>query len=134
MVNKTLGNRFEQEFCHYLAQNGFWAHNTAQTKAGQPADIIAVRNGRAYLIDCKVCEHDRFTLSRIEENQENAMTLWEMQGNTSGLFALKLGSTGEIFMITLGELLAIRTAGVASLNATDIRLRGVPVNLWAGAA
>lgn len=129
MVNKITGNRFETEFCDYLASKGFWAHNLAQTQAGQPADVIAVRLGYAYLIDCKVCENDRFRLSRIEENQENAMTLWEMHGNTSGLFALKL-TNGEIWMFTLGELLAKKTAGMSSLNAADIRFYGTRLEEW----
>lgn len=75
MVNKTLGNHFEGELCELLAENGFWAHNLAQNQAGQPADVIAVKNDVAILIDCKVCSNDRFSLSRIEDNQEMAMTL-----------------------------------------------------------
>ena len=128
MVNKTIGNRFEAEFCEFLARNKFWAHNMAQTQAGQPADVIAVRNGTAYLIDCKVCENDRFRLSRIEENQENSMTLWEMRGNTAGLFALKT-STG-VYMVTLGELLAQRLMGAGSLNAEEIQTTCIPAEVW----
>lgn len=55
MVNKIAGNRFEAELCGILAEHGFWAHNMAQNQAGQPADIIAVKDGWAVLIDCKLC-------------------------------------------------------------------------------
>ena len=48
--NKKLGNLFEREFCEILAQHGFWVHNLTQNANGQPADIIAVRNGQAYLV------------------------------------------------------------------------------------
>lgn len=129
MVNKITGNRFERELCERLSAKGFWAHNLAQTSAGQPADVIAVQNGVAFLIDCKVCESNRFRLSRIEENQENAMTLWEACGNTPGLFALKL-NTGEIWMWAIGMLLARRAIGVASIGVDEIREYGVPLDQW----
>ena len=74
--NKKNGNRFEEEFCKLLAEHGFWAHNMAQNQVGQPADVIAVKNGIPILIDCKECETNRFPLSRIEGNQEGAMTRW----------------------------------------------------------
>ena len=53
--NKKLGNDFESRFCEILYSEGFWVHNLAQNSAGQPADVIAARNGKTYLIDCKVC-------------------------------------------------------------------------------
>ncbi len=98
MSNKTLGNSFEQELCEKLSEYGFWATNLAMTKAGQPADVIAVRNKIAHLIDAKVCSNKGFALSRVEENQELAMTLWEECGNGQGWFAIKI-PTGEIYMI-----------------------------------
>ena len=101
--NKTIGNSFEAELCELLAANGFWAHNLAQNQTGQPADVIAVKNDIAYLIDCKVCEHDRFPFTRIEENQEGAMTLWEMRGNANCYFALK-DSHDEIYMVHYDEI------------------------------
>ena len=65
MNNKEIGNKFEQELCEKLSEYGFWTHNLAMNKAGQPADIIAVRNTRAYLIDAKVCSSRGFALSRV---------------------------------------------------------------------
>ena len=99
MSNKKLGNRFEAELCEILSMYGFWCHNLAANSAGQPADVLAVRNERAYLIDCKVCSTNKgFDLSRMEENQDLAMTLWEECGNGQGWFAMKL-PTGDIFML-----------------------------------
>lgn len=101
--NKATGNDFEAELCDLLANNKFWAHNMAQNQTGQPADVIAVKKDIAYLIDCKVCQNDRFSFSRIEPNQEAAMTLWEQRGNVNCYFALK-DSRGEIFMLHFDEI------------------------------
>lgn len=89
MSNKKLGNSFESELCEILSQHGFWAHNLAQNSAGQPADVIAVKDGEAFLIDCKVCSQGKFQYSRIEENQDLSMELWRDCGNGKGWFALK---------------------------------------------
>lgn len=119
MVNRTLGNHFEQELCELLAQNGFWAHNMAQNQAGQPADVIAVKNGLPVLIDCKVCSGDRFLLSRIEENQETAMSLWGNRGNRWCYFAIKF-SSGEIYMVPFTFLQGQRHYRKKSLAEKDL--------------
>lgn len=53
MNNKQSGNEFEREFCEMLSKDGFWSHFMGGSKNVQPADIIAVRNKKAYLIDVK---------------------------------------------------------------------------------
>ena len=99
MSNKKAGNQFESELCEILAMYGFWCHNMAQNASGQPADVIAAKNSKPYLIDCKVCSTDKgFDLRRVEENQDLAMSLWEECGNGQGWFAMKL-PTGDIFML-----------------------------------
>lgn len=103
--NKKIGNSFEEELCNFLYSRGFWAHNFVQSKDGQPADVIAVRNGKAYLIDCKVCSDDFFKFSRMEENQLNSMTLWEECGNGKGLFAISMNY--QIFILTKDECLEL---------------------------
>lgn len=115
--NKTIGNHFEAELCDLLAEAGWWAHNLAQNQTGQPADVIAVRNNIPVLIDCKVCEHNRFVLSRIEDNQEGAMTLWEMTGNAYCYFAMKL-SDESIYMVDFDSLIM---PGRGNLNEDEIR-------------
>ena len=102
MSNKKIGNGFEAEFCEKLFQNGYWVHNLAQNAAGQPADVVAVKNGVPYLIDCKVCSGKVFSVSRIEDNQRMAMTLWRECLNGEGWFAVKFGE--NIYMITLSRL------------------------------
>ena len=105
MSNRKAGTRFETYLCDKLSEKGFWAHNLAQNKHGQPADIIAVKNGRACLIDCKVCSTDKgFPLSRIEENQKTAMELWAACGNGVGWFAFLLPDK-KIYMVSYQRLI-----------------------------
>lgn len=106
MNNKKSGNQFEVELCEILSKHGFWTHNLAQNSAGQPADVIAVKNGSAYLIDCKVCSIGHFALRRIEENQDLAMELWRECGNGVGWFALKFGD--KIYMVSKATLDALK--------------------------
>lgn len=99
MNNRKTGNSFEAEFCDLLFQHGYWVHNLAQNAAGQPADVIAVKNGVPFLIDCKVCSGKTFSLSRIEENQRMSMKLWDESGNGVGWFAVKFGKNIYMTMI-----------------------------------
>ena len=116
--NKKNGNHFEEEFCELLALHGFWAHNMAQNQVGQPADVIAVKNGIPVLIDCKECETNRFPLSRIEGNQEGAMTLWEQTGNEHCYFAMKL-KDGRIYMVSFDELMLRQLYGEGTITEKE---------------
>ena len=128
MSNKTLGNSFEAELCERLSEYGFWATNLAMTKAGQPADVIAVRNKIAHLIDAKVCSNKGFALSRVEENQDLAMTLWEECGNGQGWFAIKI-PTGEIYMLPHICIKAFKRVQ-SSLSFSEIHELGKPLDKW----
>ena len=128
MTNKKLGNDFEQELCERLSEYEFWTHNMAMNKAGQPADIIAVRNKSAHLIDAKVCSSRGFALSRVEENQELAMELWRECGNGQGWFALKI-PTGEIYMLPHICIQAYKR-GQAYLSFSEIHELGKPLERW----
>ena len=126
--NKRLGNSFEAEFCEILFENGFWTHNLAQNASGQPADVIAARNGRTYLIDCKVCSNRGFALSRMEENQDLSMELWKDTGNGDGWFALKVEEEEIVMIPHLSVKSLMRKKSV--LNLTDIREYGVKLERW----
>lgn len=127
-TNRKTGTSFEKELCELLSAHGLWAHNLAQNSAGQPFDVIAARNGNTVVIDCKVCEHDIFKLSRIEENQYSAMTLWRDCGNSDGWFALKL-SDGVIYMIPLW-LMEQFSYTKTVLSRSDIREVGKLFEEW----
>ena len=128
MNNKTLGNSFEQELCEKLSEYGFWVHCLNMNKAGQPADILAVKNKVAYLIDAKVCSSRGFALSRVEDNQELAMSLWNERGNGQGWFALKV-PTEEIYMIPHICMLGLKRAQ-SSLSFEEIAMFGKPLGKW----
>jgi Holliday junction resolvase len=128
MNNKTLGNNFEQELCEKLSEYGFWCHLLNMNKAGQPADIIAVKNKKAYLIDAKVCSSRGFALSRVEDNQELAMELWKDKGNGQAWFAMKLPND-EIYMIPHICILAYKNRQ-SSLSFSEIHELGKPLGKW----
>lgn len=125
--NKRLGNSFEAEFCEILFENGFWTHNLAQNASGQPADVIAARNGKTYLIDCKVCSNRGFALSRMEENQDLSMELWKDTGNGEGWFAVLIGE--QIVMIPHFTVKALRAAQ-SHMNELELREYGTPLEKW----
>ena len=128
MNNKQAGNEFEREFCEILSKDGFWSHFMGGSKNGQPADIIAVRNEHAYLIDAKDCQNDRFVLSRIENNQDMAMRYWEMCGNNQGIFALN--TSRGVYMLPYGVVQVLELAGVKSLDMLDIKKYCKPYAEW----
>lgn len=125
--NKKLGNDFEREFCQLLHDNGFWVHNLAQNHAGQPADVIAVKNGNAHLIDCKVCTNGKFQFSRIEENQHYAMESWIRSGNFNAYFALKVNN--EIYLIS-STLIPILSRSMSCIDEDDIKIYGRLLAEW----
>lgn len=129
MHNKKVGNDFEEVLCELLAANGYWAHNMAQKRNGQPADVIAVKDNRAVLIDCKVCSTKvGFDLNRIEENQKLSMELWRDCGNGSGWFAC-LMPDGMIYMLDIVTLLRLRKVKSA-ITLREIRELGTEFTRW----
>ena len=128
MINKKLGNDFEQELCEILADAGYWVHNFANRKNGQPADIIAVKNGKAYLIDAKVCMYEVFPFRRIEDNQRLSMGLWIECGNTTPYFALK--ARNEIYMVSYEFIKELSEQGKKQLNLEDMNKYGVRLAIW----
>ena len=128
MNNKQAGNEFEREFCEILSKDGFWAHLMGGSKNGAHAEIIAVRNEKAYLIDAKDCQNDRFVLSRIEANQDTAMRYWELCGNNQGLFALN--TSKGVYMLTYGMVQVLEMADIKSLNMQAIEKYCVRYEDW----
>ena len=128
MTNKASGNKFEEELAQKLFEEGFWVHRLTQNSAGQPADIIAVKDGKAYLIDAKVCESDRFPLSRVEGNQRSSMVLWSESGNGAGWFAILMN--GEVYMLSHFVILNTERLGEKSIEYAGIRRIGFSFRDW----
>ena len=130
LINKKLGNDFEQELCQILADAGYWTHNFANRKNGQPADIIAVKNGKAYLIDAKECTREVFPLKRMEYNQELSMGLWIECGNIEPYFALK--AWNEVYMVDYTTVMDLIRKGKKQLNLEDMNKYGTRLDTWLG--
>jgi Holliday junction resolvase len=88
MVNKKIGNFYEEEFKKYMASKGYWVHLLANNKYGQPFDVIAVKDNKAWFIDVKHCASNRFVTSRIEANQQSAFEFALECGNRNCGFAI----------------------------------------------
>ena len=128
VINKKLGNDFEQELCEILADAGYWTHNFANRKNGQPADIIAVKNCKAYLIDAKVCSYEVFPFKRIEDNQQLAMDMWIECGNIEPYFALK--ARNEVYMVSYVTIKNLMQKGKKQLNLEDMNKYGTRLATW----
>lgn len=128
VINKKLGNDFEKELSEILYDAGYWVHLLNQNKNGQPADIIAVKGGGAYLIDAKVCSFEVFPFRRIEENQELSMNLWVECGNITPYFALK--ARNEIYMVSWQTIKDLRSKGKKQLNFADMNKYGTRLATW----
>lgn len=126
--NRAVGNAFEQELCELLFDKGFWAHNLKQDNSGQPADVIAVKNKTAYLIDCKDCSSKGFDLRRVEDNQITAMELWGQCGNGQGWFAIKV-PTGDIYMLPLVCVMGYKNTQ-SSMSYEEIFEIAKPLEKW----
>ena len=124
MAVEKVGLIFPEKPSEY----GFWVHLLNMNRAGQPADIIAVKNKEAYLIDAKVCSSRGFALSRVEDNQELAMSLWSECGNGQAWFALQI-PTGEIYMIPHIWMMSLKRKK-AYLSFTEIQEIGIPFGKW----
>ena len=129
MSNKSTGTKFEKEFAAALADHWFWVHLFQDNKNGQPCDVIACRNGNTYLFDCKDCQTDYFQVSRMEENQYNAMHLFELTGNSRGKFAVRF-SPEEIYLVDYWQVKALKDQGVKKLSRKDCKIYGTEFSVW----
>lgn len=128
MINKKLGNKFEKELSEILYNAGYWVHLLNQNKNGQPADIIAVKNKKAYLIDAKVCSFEKFAFKRVEENQRLSMQMFIECGNTTPYFALK--ARNEIYMLSYKTIRDLIKQGKKQLNFEEINKYSTRLSTW----
>lgn len=117
--NQALGHEFEREFCAELARHGYWVHFlTPDARGAQPFDVIAVKDGRAYAIDCKTCVRQSFSLTRLEDNQVLAFERWLKCGNGDPKIAVK--HRGKIYIVGYSYL---KREWFCNLNA-DVAWKG----------
>ena len=128
--NRTVGGKFEQDMAQRLADGGFWVHVLQQNKAGQPADIIAVKGVFHTLIDCKVIsDNGGFPFDRIEENQKTAMKMFQKRGGELCYFALKLPDE-SVHIVSMERLLTLQNRGHKRITESEIRNYTWPMEKW----
>lgn len=128
--NRTVGGRFERDLGHQLADAGFWVHVMQQNKAGQPADIIAVKGKYHTLIDCKVIsDSNGFPFERVEENQKYAMRMFQRKCGELCYFALKMPDN-EVRMVSLERIETLKGRGKKRLNDREIRDQTWTLEKW----
>lgn len=101
LSNKKLGNDFEKEFAEILRRKGYWVTmlTPKQYIGSQPADLIAIKDNKPILIDCKTCKTKYFQINRIEQNQWLAYERYKKCGNADFVLAIKYNK--KIYMIPL---------------------------------
>ena len=119
---------FEREFAGKLAKNRFWVHRFQDNKNGQPCDVIAARNGKTYLFDCKDCA-GAFQLSRVEENQYNAMLLFHMTGNSRGMFAVRFQGA-PVYLVDFQVLKHLKNEGRKGIPKSAMPTYGRTLESW----
>ena len=104
MNNKKLGTNFEKEMVEILSKKGYWVTmlTPKQHVGSQPADLIAIKDNKPILIDCKTCKKHSFPISRIEQNQWNASKKFLKCGNTEYYIAIKCEE--NIYMIPINTI------------------------------
>lgn len=127
MNNKRKGDKFESDFVETLSKIGFWVHLLKQNQAGQPADVIAVKDKNAYLIDCKDCSTKGFDLRRVEDNQALAMDLWFKCGNGQGWFALNIHE--RVYMLPYETVMAYKN-NQSMMSFEEIFAVAKPLGEW----
>lgn len=130
MGNKSMGTVFEREFAEFMSDRGFWVHILQDNRNGQPFDVIAARNGCTYVFDCKVCEGDKFLLSRMEPNQISSMKLWEECGNEQGMFVIAYRKASQFCAIPFHRLMKLKEEGVKSLAIEQAVQLSIEVCRW----
>ena len=101
-----------------------------QNKAGQPADIVAVKQKFHTLIDCKVISDDKgFPFERIEDNQRMAMKTFQRKCGELCYFALKLPDN-TVWMVALERLETLRGRGKKRMTDEEIRNQTWSLEKW----
>lgn len=102
--NKKIGDDFEKEYARILKNKGYWVTFLTPKRhiGSQPCDLIAIKNNKAILIDCKTCKTHLFPISRIEENQRQAFKRYLKCGNTTFILAIKYNN--KIYEINMKNI------------------------------
>ena len=118
-TNKSLGGSVERMALAELSKRGWWCHLMAQGAAGQPCDIVALKDGEGMLLDAKRCEGLRFALSRVEPNQRACFKMAESRGNRELGFIVWFEPLQQFRIISWEAVKEAEKAGKASISAEE---------------
>lgn len=101
--------------CGIFSAKGYWVHFiSADARGSQPFDVIAVKDGKPIVFDCKTCKDKIFRIGRLEDNQVMAFEKWLSAGNPMPYVAVEHESC--VYMIEYGRL---KEAGKIDLRKED---------------
>lgn len=107
MNNKSKGNIFEEDVAKKLSKLGHWCTLLQGAKGtnAQPADIIACKDNKVWLIDCKtlVNTSGNFTLERAEQNQILAYKRFKKCGNENYFYAILWEN--DVYLVPMFDIL-----------------------------
>lgn len=119
--NKKIGNEYEEKFTAFLQKNGYWCHIFAYNSNGQPCDIIAVRNNKAYFIDVKHCEENRFSFDKIQPNQITCFEYNLQCGNGNTGFAIWFERQRKWYLLPYSQYKKCVKDGLKSVHWVDLK-------------
>lgn len=106
LSNKKLGSNFENDFAEYLSKKGYWVAQFPgkDYTNSQPADMIACKNDKPYLVDCKTLANKSgtFTLDRLEQNQRMAYKRFKEAGNKNYYLAILWNN--NVYLVSLNKI------------------------------
>ena len=84
-IRNTLGNKTEDGACVLLSSYGWWCHRFERKANGsQPCDIVAMKQGKNWLLDGKHCQKPYLATQRIEANQITCFKMAQEKGIPCG--------------------------------------------------
>lgn len=102
--------------CSIFSAKGYWVHFiSADARGSQPFDVIAVKNGKPIVFDCKTCKDKIFRISRLEDNQIMAFEKWLSAGNPMPYVAVEHNS--RVYMIEYSRLKEVGKINLREENA-----------------
>lgn len=116
MKQKKIGNDTERKCLDLLQGMGYWCHLFAYNKNGQPCDVVAIKDNKAFLVDVKHCDGDRFSFGRIEPNQRNCFEYALTCGNGNCGFMIYYEKYGKFNYVSYSRIKSLELSGEKSVK------------------
>ena len=125
MVNKKLGNQYENILLKELKKKGCWCHLFSYNKNGQPCDIVAIKYDTSFLIDVKHCDEIRFSFDKIQPNQITCFEYAKVCGCKNTGFAIWFSCKSKWYwlpytMVVKFKDLGYKSVGYEALEELDL--------------